>query len=97
VPKFTAEEANLIRRFANEGSEASRLSFYASVLFAPIAIAVYGLFQRDYLALAVGFFGLLVIVLWHISVERRYAKHYRSICEKLAQSGMVSSEREHDA
>ncbi len=97
VLKFSAEEANLIHHFAIERNGANRLWFYVSVLFAPVAIAVYGLFQRDYLALAVGFFGLLAIVLWYISVERRYARHYHAICEKLTQSGMVSPEHKHDA
>ncbi len=97
VPKFTAEEAHLIHYFATERNGANRLWFYASVLVAPIAIAVYGLFQRDYIALAVGFFGLLAVVVWYISVEQRYGKHYRAICEKLTQSNVVSPEDKHDA
>jgi hypothetical protein len=97
VPKFTPEEATLIHYFATERNESNRLWFYTSVLAAPIGIAVYGVFQRDWLALAVGFFGLLTIVVWYISVERRYGKHYRAICEKLSQSGMVSSEGKRDA
>jgi hypothetical protein len=87
---FTPEEVNLVYYFATERSDARRLWFYLSVLVAPVVIAGYGLVQRDYLALAVGFVGLLGMVVWAIANERRYASHFRSICEKLASSGIVA-------
>jgi hypothetical protein len=90
TPLFTREETNLIYYFATEKNSARRFGFYASVLAAPAIIACYGLVQRDHIALAVGFFGLFGMVIWYISTERRYAKQFRSICEKLVTSGAMS-------
>jgi hypothetical protein len=97
VPHFTTEEAYLINYLATERDDSRRLWFYAAVLIAPVAIAVFGVVQKDYVAVAVGFFGLLSIVVWYISDERQHAKHYRAICQKLAQAGINTPKEGHDA
>jgi len=96
-PSFTDEESHLIHYFATERLGANRMWFYLSVLVAPVGAALYGVIQHDYIALTVAFFGLLALVLWYISEERRWTKHYRVICEKLARSSIVSPRKKSDA
>ena len=86
---LTPEEENLLRLMATERGNLDRLWFYVAVLLAPVAMAVYGFVQRDYIALAVAFFGLLVLVVWSITRELKHAAHFRTIAEKLISSGVI--------
>lgn len=86
---FTPEEENLLRLFATDKGNLDRLWFYVAVLAAPVAMAIYGLLRRDYLALAVAFFGLLVLVAWSIARELSHVAQFRSVSQKLVESGVA--------
>jgi hypothetical protein len=97
VPLFTSEEKNLIRIVAADKGYADRLWFYVAVLIAPLAMAIYGIAQRDYLALTVAFLGLLAMVVWSIWREFRHLPLYRSIFAKLTSSGIIDTSSANDA
>lgn len=89
---FSDEEKHRIHSMARERTNVDRAWFYVAVLFAPVAMAVYGLIQRDYLASTVAFFGLLGLVLWHIHQQLKSATHFRTICEKVVASSLMSDD-----
>ena len=91
---FTPDEEALIRLGAKDRSNSDRLWFYAAVLVAPLLMALYGLVHRDYLALAVAFFALFVMVCWSIARERTYAAEYRSMFRKLEASDLLRARNE---
>ena len=91
---FTPDEEALIRLGAKDRGNADRLWFYAAVLVAPLLMALYGLMHRDYLALAVAFFALFVMVCWWIARERTYAAEYRSMFRKLEASDLLRAAKE---
>ena len=86
---LSEDEEQLVRLFARERNNSDRLWFYAAALFAPVAIGIYGVVQRDWLALAVAFFGLFGMVAWSVHREFRYAIHFRGICTKVLNSDLV--------
>jgi hypothetical protein len=81
-PSFTPEERQLMHRISAAG-DMSYLSFYASVLFAPIAFAIYGFMKQDPSAISAAFLGLLAIFLWVIYYRARDAKLLSSICARV--------------
>ena len=83
---LSPEERELLLYFATARAGSSRLGFYLSVLAAPIAFAIYGVIQRDFVALAVAFFGLLAFVAWVVSSDRKHAKLLQSIASKITAS-----------
>ena len=88
---LSADEENLVRIFARERNS-ERLWFYVAALFAPLLMGIYGFAQRDWMALAVAFFGLFGMVAWSIHREARYVSHFRGICAKVLASDMVGKE-----
>ena len=96
MPVFTKEESWLIQHLAIHESGARRWSYYLAALVAPVGIVVYGIVQRDYVAVSVGFFGLLIMVLRAIWDQEKRAATFRSVGQKLLASGLVKEER-HDA
>ncbi len=91
---FTAEEENVLRLLAADKGNRDRLGFYVAVLVAPFAMAIYGVVQRDYLALAVAFFGLLALVAWSIWREFQHLSLFRSIARKMLSVNLPAKERE---
>ncbi len=81
-PSFTPEERQLMQRISAAG-DMRYLSFYASVLFAPIVFAIYGFMKQDPSAISAAFLGLLVIFLWVIYYRARDAKLLSSICARV--------------
>jgi len=63
---FTPEERQLMQQIVADGST-SYVSFYASILFAPVVFAIYGFIKQDPDAILAAFLGLLFIFLWVIS------------------------------
>jgi len=89
---FTPEERQLMHRIVADEST-SYMSFYASILFAPIVFAVYGFIKQDPNAIIAAFLGLLIIFLWVISYRARYGKLLRSICARLLGTDKADAER----
>ena len=94
MPMFTPDEEALIRLGAKDRGNADRLWFYAAVLVAPLLMALYGLMRKDYIALAVAFFALFIMVGWWIARERKYAAEYRSMFRKLEASDLLRARNE---
>jgi hypothetical protein len=92
MDQLTPEEKRLLQRII-AGGDMSYLSFYASVLFAPIAFAIYGFMKQDPNAVSAAFLGLLVIFLWVISYRVRDGKLLRSICTRLLVPDKADTER----
>ncbi len=86
---LTPDEVLLVQAIARERSSGERLGFYAAVLFAPLAMAIYGLAQRDVFAISIAFFGMFLLVLWSIVREAKYAKPFRAVCRKWIASGFA--------
>jgi hypothetical protein len=80
---MTAEEREFVQRFAASQKRFSRIGFFASVLFAPLAVAAYGAVQRDYMALLVAFLGLAGFVGWVVVHDISGGEVLQSICAKL--------------
>jgi hypothetical protein len=84
--KFTDDEAQLVNAMANtRHGVASRLGFYASVLFPVFVFGAYGIVSQDFLATAVSLVGLSIFVGWNLSQESKYVGLYKSVFEKVAQ------------
>jgi hypothetical protein len=86
---LSEEEKQLVRLMARERTNANRLWFYATALFAPVVMAIFGFAQRNYLALTVAFPGLLGLMVWLVLMDLRYAKCFRGICAKLLTTELV--------
>ena len=86
MPEFTPEEQRVIHSYTRDRGPKDWISFYLAVLAAPIAMAVYGMAQSDVIAMAIAFFGLLVLVAWGVSSAAKDWKALKSICVKLAQT-----------
>jgi hypothetical protein len=86
---FSTEEVQLIRHGARQRGNSDYLWFAVCVLAGPLFMALYGIVSRDYLAVAVAFFALLILVLWHISRQLKESVHYRSLCQKLVASDLL--------
>jgi len=89
---FTPEERQLMQRIVADGST-SYISFYASILFAPIVFAIYGFIKQDPNAIIAAFLGLLIIFLWVISYRARDGKLLRSIFARLLGTDKADTER----
>lgn len=82
---FSHEEKSLVLGIANDrNGVGSRLGFYASVLVPVSGFACYGIAQRDFLALTLGFIGLSIFVVWRISRELSILATYRALFAKVA-------------
>lgn len=80
---FTEEELALIKQYAANSSALSNLGFYSSVIFAPIAFAIYGYLKEDTLAVSVAFIGLLAFVIWMVVSTLSAGRILGGVCEKL--------------
>jgi hypothetical protein len=89
---FTPEERQLMHRIVGDG-RVSYLSFYASILFAPVTFAIYGFIKQDPNAIIAAFLGLLVIFLWVIYHRARDVELLRSICARLLGGDKADTER----
>jgi len=89
---FTPEERQLMQQIVADGST-SYVSFYASILFAPVVFAIYGFIKQDPNAIIAAFLGLLFIFLWVISHRTRDGKLLRSIFARVLGTGKADTER----
>lgn len=87
---LTVEEENVVRILAADTGNRDRLWFYIVVLVAPLGMAVYGFLQRDYLALAVAFFGLFILVAWWVWREIQHLAIFRSIAKKMLSANLLT-------
>ena len=60
-----------------------RFAFYGMFLIPLLAFGLYGCTERDWLALAIALFGLLLFQFWRISLELRHMKLFLSIFKKV--------------
>ena len=89
---LSPEEKSLAFTIANDrNSMGSRLGFYASVLVPVAGFACYGMVQRDFLSLTMGFVGLAIFVGWRISRELSVLARYRALFAKVAAHETKSS------
>ncbi len=91
---FDADEKTLIRLHAATRDGADRFWSYASVLVAPVLMALYGIVQREYVAVSVAFAGLLAMVVWAVFRDLRHAGLYRQICRKIIAADLLDGQRE---
>ena len=89
---LTQEERQIAEAAARDRhGTASRLGFYASVLIPSLLFAGYGCAQRDFVAVAVAFLGLLIFIGWRISGELSRTSLYKSLCRKIVDHEERSS------
>jgi drug/metabolite transporter (DMT)-like permease len=79
---FTAEEWHIINRLSGEQGR-SYTSFVIAALAAPVLFAIYGAVRRDFLAVLIAFFGVLLVFGWFLGASRKSSLLLRSICSKL--------------
>jgi hypothetical protein len=89
---FTHEEREIMLRIVAD-RRGDYLSFYASILFAPIVFALYGFIKQDPNAIIAAFLGLLIIFLWVISHKSRDGKLLRAIFTRLLGADKADTER----
>ena len=81
--RLDVEEQRLIYNYVRSRGFRDWGAFYAAILFAPVAMAVYGLAQSDVLAMAIAFVGLLVFLAWLLTSATRDWRLTKSVFEKV--------------
>ncbi|GHA03225.1 hypothetical protein GCM10008090_10270 [Arenicella chitinivorans] len=88
---FTEEELNYIKELSLQQSTLKQVYFYACVLIAPLAFAIYGFINSDVLAMLIAFLGLMVFVAWFLSQSLSGGRLLNVICQKIVQNLESSS------
>lgn len=79
---FSEEEKRQIALVAKQKAS-SYAGYYASVIAPSLAFAVYGIVQRDFVAISIAFASLLIFVCWHLSAQFSHYGTYQSIFQKI--------------
>lgn len=77
------ERIYVARVAASKESIFGRIGFYSAALVPATGFAAYGLFNADFLALALAFVGLLFFTLWRIASEIKHAPLFSSLFSKI--------------
>lgn len=91
---LTPEERDVVEAWARDRSGlGSRVGFYASVILPLVLFGVYGIWTRQWVALAVALIGLLIFLGWRISRELSQVSVHRSLFKKIVEHENGSARR----
>lgn len=77
------ERALVAQMAASSESAYSRLWFYAACLVPGVSFGIYGVIQKDMVALGLGFLALCLFIGWSISNEIKSTPFYITLFKKI--------------
>lgn len=90
--RFTEQEIELAKYYSAKQSVTSLFGFYCCCLFVPFAFAVYGLLNRDVIAVFIAFCGLLAFIVWYVVASMKNEAVINSLCTKIVEQEISSAD-----
>jgi hypothetical protein len=81
--KLTEEEELLVRHLAQPGNWWHAFGYYVAFLVPMTGFCIYGLYEAQPVATALGLAGILAAMIWRIFDEWKYSKIYESLFQNI--------------
>jgi hypothetical protein len=90
---LTTDEQSLLLRWQARPNAASAYLWFCAAIFLPLtAFASYGVIKRDFVAVSIGFAGLLLFEIWRVATDLTRFRIYRSIASKIIGAACIRAD-----
>jgi hypothetical protein len=83
---LTKEERYLVARYLESGSTSGIVGWAVATIAPTALIFAYGVYTLDPVAIAVGYVGLLGLVIWYLSCSQKSSRHLVSALRKYEEA-----------
>jgi hypothetical protein len=80
---LTADERRVIAQYLAQGTDSRKLWLEVfPYLFPPVVFAIFGIWQRDFAAVALAFVVLLALAIWYLARQHDASQHFYTALRK---------------